>query len=104
MMRKFSQALALALVLGAASGFGADPAAAEGCLSAGDARAAVAGGRAIPLSSVLASIRAAVPGDIVSQQLCEFGGRLVYLVDVYSRVSASTTHVQIDAQTGSINY
>ena len=97
-------ALGLALLLAGPAGLGAIPAAADSCLSAAETRAAVASGQAVPLSSVLRSIRAAVPGDIVRQQLCELGGRLVYLVDVYSSAGANTTHVQIDAQTGSINY
>ena len=97
-------ALGLALILAGPAGFGAIPAAADQCLSAAETRAAVANGQAVPLSSVLRAIRSAVPGDIVRQQLCDLGGRLVYLVDVYSSAGANTTHVQIDAQTGSINY
>ncbi len=97
-------AFGLALFLAGPAGVGAVPAAADQCLSAAETRAAVASGQAVPLSSVLRAIRAAVPGDIVRQQLCEMGGRLIYLVDVYSSAGANTTHVQIDAQTGSINY
>jgi uncharacterized membrane protein YkoI len=63
----------------------------------------VASGQAIQLSSVLAQIRAAVPGQIVTEpMLCDMGGRLVYQVDVLHQ--GTVTHVQIDAQTGSISY
>jgi uncharacterized membrane protein YkoI len=63
-------------------------------------RAAVQGGQAIPLSSVLGQIRAT--GQVLSTpQLCNMGGRLVYLVNVL--VNGQVTHLQVDAQSGSIS-
>lgn len=106
MFRKFfsAPALGLALLLAGPAGIGAVPAAADQCLSATETRAAVANGQAVPLSSVLRQLRATLRGDIVGQQLCDMGGRLVYLIDVYSSADAKTTHVQIDAASGAINY
>jgi hypothetical protein len=73
---------------------------AANCLSAGQVRAAVQGGQAIPLSSVLGQIRAT--GQVLSSpQLCNMGGRLVYLVNVL--VDGRVTHLQVDAQSGSIS-
>lgn len=96
-------------VLGLACGLiwsttvGVQPAVAGSCLSQGEVRNAVQSGQVIQLSSVLAQIRAAVPGQIVSEpRLCNVGGRLVYVVDVLHQ--GVVTHVQIDAHTGSISY
>ncbi len=105
MIRRTLSALALVAALNVAGpvGIGAGPAAAQACLSQGDARAAVESGRAIPLSSVLGQIRATVGGEILSSPaLCDFGGRLVYLVNVLS--GGQVTRLSVDAQTGAISY
>jgi uncharacterized membrane protein YkoI len=105
MLRRVLPALSLATVLGLTgpAGLGVDSAVAASCYSQAQVRQAVQAGQVIQLSSVLNQIRAAVPGQIVSQpMLCDMGGRMVYLVDVLS--GGAVTHVQIDAQTGSINY
>ena len=95
-----------ALLLAAALGFGAAapvPALADGCLSQSEVRAAVQSGQAIPLSSVIGQIRATVSGEILSSpMLCDYGGRLVYLVNVLA--GGQVTRLQVDAQTGSISY
>lgn len=76
------------------------PAAAVQCLSAAEVRAAVQGGQAIPLSSVLGQIRET--GQVLSSpQLCTIGGRLVYLVNVLA--DGRVTHLEVDAQSGSIS-
>ena len=105
MLRAALSVLSLSAALGLTgpAGLGADSAAAASCYSQGQVRQAVQAGQVIQLSSVLNQIRAAVPGEIVSQpMLCDVGGRLVYLVDVLS--GGNVTAVQIDAQTGSISY
>lgn len=105
MIRNLLTALALMLAL-----FAADPsgqltgaAHAQSCLSQGDARQAVASGQAVPLSGLLGQIRAAVGGDILpSPQLCNVGGRLVYVVNVIS--NGQVTRVQVDAKSGRVNF
>ncbi len=99
----FVAVLGLLLALGWPAAVDVRPAEAASCMSQGQARAAVQSGQAIQLSGVLAQIRAAVPGQIVSEPLlCDTGGRLVYMVDVLNQ--GVVTHVQIDAHTGSISY
>jgi hypothetical protein len=81
--------------------FVAPPSIGGGCLSPGEARAAVQSGQVVPLSSVLGQIRQAAGGQIVSTPtLCNLGGRLVYSLDVLS--GGAITHMQVDAQTGRI--
>ena len=99
----FVATLGLVLGLVGPARIGPVPALAAGCYSQGQVRQAVQAGQAIQLSSVLAQIRAAVPGQIVTEPLlCDMGGRLIYLVDVLH--DGVLTHVQIDAQTGGITY
>jgi uncharacterized membrane protein YkoI len=75
---------------------------AAGCLSARDARAAVQSGQASPLSKMLSRIRSAAGGEIVPPpQLCEQGGRLVYIVNVLSP-GGQVTRLTVDAVSGSI--
>lgn len=105
MLRAALSVFSLAALLGLAApaGLSVDSASAASCYSQQQVRQAVQTGQVIQLSSVLNQIRAAVPGQIVSQpMLCDMGGRMVYLVDVLS--GGAVTHVQIDAQTGSIAY
>ena len=78
------------------------PRVAPGCLSPGDARAALLSGQVVALSSVLGQIEASVGGQIVSTPLlCDMGGHLVYFVDVLT--GGSITHLQVDARTGAIS-
>jgi len=73
----------------------------DGCLSRGEARAAVQSGQVVPFSSVLDQIRSSVNGDIVSPPLlCNQGGRLIYFLDVL--VSGRVVRLQVDGQTGRI--
>jgi len=74
---------------------------AAGCLSSGEARAAVQSGQAISLSQILGRIRSAAGGEIVPPpQLCDQGGRLVYIVNVLS--GGKVTKLTVDARSGSI--
>jgi uncharacterized membrane protein YkoI len=94
--------LATAVLLAGPEVIGASPASAQACLSQSDVRAAVDSGRAIPLSSVLGQIRATVGGEVLSSSLCDYGGQLVYLVNVLS--GGQVTRLTVDAQSGAISY
>ena len=93
-------ALAAFLLL---SPFGlASSAFADGCLSPGDARAAAQSGQIVPLSRVIGQIRAAANGEILPPpQLCNIGGRYVYLVNVLTR-DGQVTRLTVDASSGNI--
>lgn len=94
--------LALAALL-LVSPFGlASSALADGCLSPGEARAVAQSGEIMPLSRVIGQIRAAANGEILPPpQLCNIGGRLVYLVNVLTR-DGQVTRLTVDASSGSI--
>jgi hypothetical protein len=105
MMRKISLAVMLgaAVMLAGPSGLGVTSAAAQGCLSAGDARAAVQSGDVVPLSRVLGKIRAAGGGEVLpTPQLCNVGGRLVYMVNVLTS-SGAIKRLTVDARSGNIS-
>ena len=92
--------LILAAVL-LTAGAAVDPAHAQSCFSANEARAAGSG--IVPLSSVLNKIRAATGGEILANpQLCNIGGRLVYLINVL--VGGRVRQVQVDGTSGTISY
>jgi hypothetical protein len=95
MVRELALAVALVATL-------ASPAAADECYSAGQTRAMVQKGQAVPLSGVLGEIRQI--GQIVSSDamLCNVGGRLVYLIDVLK--DGQVIHVQVDGTSGQITY
>jgi hypothetical protein len=102
MVRAFLRALVVgtSLLWGAGS-LAPTAAAAQGCLSAGDIRAAVAKGEATPLSGIISQIEAATGGQVQSfPQLCNVGGRLVYIVNVLT--GGKLKRIQVDAQSGSI--
>lgn len=81
----------------------APPAMAQSCLSQSQVREAVDNGLAIPLSNVIGQIRATVGGEILSSPaLCDYGGRLVYVLNVLS--NGQVTRLTVDAQTGAISY
>jgi hypothetical protein len=72
-----------------------------GCLSQGEARAAMQSGQVVPLSSVLGQIRQSPGGQIVSPPtLCNMGGRLIYFLDVL--VGGRVVRLQVDGQTGRV--
>jgi len=101
MIRKILLALAVGTAIAV---FGPHKADAQGgCLSQDQVRVAVETGQAVSLSSVLSQIRATVAGDILpGPELCDYGGRLVYVVNVLA--NGQVTRLQVDAQTGSISY
>jgi uncharacterized membrane protein YkoI len=100
MIRKILLALAVGTAIAV---FGPHRADAQACLSQDAVRVAVQNGQAVPLSSVLDQIRAQVGGEILpNPSLCDYGGRLIYIVNVLS--DAQVTRVQVDARTGSISY
>jgi hypothetical protein len=103
MTRKGLPAWFLGCALSAAGlPFLAFPATAAGCLSAGEARAAVAAGKVVPLSRILGAIKAATGGEVLpTPQLCASGGGYVYLVNVLAPDN-KVTHLTIDAASGAI--
>jgi uncharacterized membrane protein YkoI len=86
----------------AAAGFPPSPASAQTCYSTAQARAAVQAGQVMSLSSLIGAISAAVPGQIVSSQLCNINGHDVYLVGVLS--NGRVVQVRVDAATGRVSY
>ena len=95
--------LVLGLALAGAGWLGAStPAAAQACLSAGQARQVAQSGEIMPLSRILSQIRRAGQGEILPPpRLCDVGGRYVYFVNVLSR-DGQVTQLTIDAATGDI--
>ncbi len=99
-------ALALALPLAAAllagNTFVAAPAHAADCLSAKQTRSAVENGNAVSLSKMVKKIQKATGGEILpTPQLCDNGGRLVYMVNVL-RPDGSVETLTVDAASGNI--
>jgi uncharacterized membrane protein YkoI len=93
MSKHFNRAVATALCL-VLSGTGAM---AQGCLSQGEARQAVASGEAVSLSQ----IRAGIPGEVLAAQLCRGGGGLVYVVNVLGE-GGQVKRLQVDARSGAV--
>jgi hypothetical protein len=89
--------LAAALLLAGPSGFGTAPSYAQNCLSQNEARAAVAGGQASPLSYFVGGLRSM--GQVVSSCLARRGGGFVYVVSIV-QANGQVTRVVIDARTG----
>jgi uncharacterized membrane protein YkoI len=102
MVRTLSRALVLvASLLATTAALYPAGALAQGCLSAGDIRAAVAKGEVTPLSGIISQIEAATGGQVQSfPQLCNVGGRLIYIVNVLT--GGKLQRVQVDARSGSI--
>ena len=99
MFRRLLHALFVAMVIFLAGppGVGISPTLAQNCLSQRDARAAIAGGQAAPLSSFVGRLRSI--GQVVSSCLARRGGRLVYVVSIV-KSNGQVTQVVIDATTG----
>ena len=94
--------LALAAVLLVAPPSLSARALADGCLSPADARNVAQSGQIQPLSRIIGQIRAAANGEILPPpQLCNIGGRYVYLVNVLTR-GGQVTRLTVDASSGSI--
>jgi hypothetical protein len=76
-----SAALALAVVLALAW---AGPASAQACLDKREIQEAVSSGQIMSLNAVLASAGVDRNAEILSVQVCDQGGRLVYVIGVLS--------------------
>jgi hypothetical protein len=102
MFKRFLIFLALGGLVSVSSFGPASSAYADGCLSPGEARAAAQSGQIVPLSRIIGQIRAAANGEILPPpQLCNVGGRYVYLVNVLTR-GGQVTRLTVDASSGSI--
>jgi uncharacterized membrane protein YkoI len=76
--------------------------AAADCLSPNQARAAAQQGQIVPMSSLIGSIKAAAGGEILPPpQLCQSGGRYVYIVNVL-KPNGQVARLTVDAATGNI--
>lgn len=90
-------ALAAALAVPAATGAGA-----ADCLSPNQARAAAQQGEVMPMSSLIGDIKAAAGGEILPPaQLCQSGGRYVYIVNVL-KPNGQVKKITVDAASGNI--
>lgn len=90
-------ALGAALLLTGVTGNGPDRAAAQGCVSQGEARQAVQSGEASPFSAFSGGLRS--QGQIVSSCLAGGGGSYVYVVQLVLS-NGAVTRLVIDARTG----
>ena len=98
MVRHILQLLALAVAL---AGAGATGAAAD-CLSPNQARSAAQQGQVMPLYGLIGSIKAATGGEILPPaQLCQNGGRYVYVVNVL-QPNGQVKKITVDAASGNI--
>ncbi len=102
MFRKLAFAVLVALPIAGGVGLAPDAALAAGCLSSKEARSAVQNGQAVSLSKMVKQIQRATGGEILpTPQLCNSGGRLVYMVKVL-RPDGSVETLTVDAASGSI--
>jgi uncharacterized membrane protein YkoI len=102
MFRKLALATLAALPLAGGSLLAPDAAMAQGCLSPKEARSAVEKGHAVSLSKMVKRIQKATGGEILpTPELCDNGGRLVYLVKVL-RPDGSVETLTVDAASGNI--
>jgi uncharacterized membrane protein YkoI len=99
MFRQTLLIVALGMALAASGSAGA---AAADCLSPNQARAAAQQGQVQPMSSLIGSIRAAAGGEILPPaQLCQSGGRYVYVVNVL-KPNGQVRRITVDAASGNI--
>lgn len=102
MFRKLALAALIVLPFAGGTGLVPETALAQGCLSAKEARSAVENGQAVSLSKMVKRIQKATGGEILpTPQLCNNGGRLIYLVKVL-RPDGSVETLTVDAASGSI--
>lgn len=102
MFRTLALVLPVAAALLAGNALVAVPAHAQGCLSAKQTRSAVENGNAVSLSKMVKKIQKATGGEILpTPQLCDNGGRLVYMVKVL-RPDGSVETLTVDAASGNI--
>ena len=102
MLRRILIFIALGALVSVGSFGPASSAHADGCLSPSQARTVAQSGEIVPLSRVIGQIRAAANGEILPPpQLCNIGGRYVYLVNVLTR-DGQVTRLTVDASSGNI--
>lgn len=103
MFKNLALAALFALPLAGAYGvLSPDVVLAQGCLSSKEARSAVQNGQAVSLSKMVKRIQEATGGEILpTPELCDAGGRLVYMVKVL-RPDGSVETLTVDAASGSI--
>jgi hypothetical protein len=89
--------LGMALLLTGVTGNGPDRAAAQGCLSQGEARKAVQSGQAAPFSAFSGGLRS--QGQIVSSCMAGSDGNYSYVVQLVQS-NGQVTRVVLDARTG----
>jgi uncharacterized membrane protein YkoI len=98
----FRQTLLILALAAALAALGTTGAAAADCLSPNQARAAAQQGQVQPMSSLIGSIRAATGGEILPPaQLCQSGGRFVYVVNVL-QPNGQVRRITVDAASGAI--
>jgi hypothetical protein len=102
MLKRFLHPFGLGLLLTVSVLGGlASPALAD-CLSPGQARAAAQQGQIVPMSSLIGGIRTAAGGEILPPpQLCESGGRYIYIINVL-KPNGQVGKVTVDATNGQI--
>jgi len=71
------------------------------CLSRAEQRAAIEGGRAIPLAVAKRMLRQRLPGELLRARLCPAAGRLVYLLTVLTH-DGKVRRVTVDATSGTV--
>jgi uncharacterized membrane protein YkoI len=86
-------------------GLAASPLAAandQACLSRDQQRAAVEGGRAVPLATAIRAVNGQIPGrQVVRAQLCRQEKGLVYVLTVLAR-DGKVTHARVEAASGGL--
>jgi hypothetical protein len=96
---RFCAVFALAAVLAGVpgGGFAAEP---VHCLNGDEQRAAIAGGKAVPLASVIHALHRA-PKDVIKAQLCQEPDRLIYLLTLLGR-DGKVKRTTVDAISGAV--
>lgn len=90
-------ALAGALAAAPARGFAAEP---PHCLNGDEQRAAIAGGKAVPLASVIHALHRP-PKDVIKAQLCQEPDRLIYMLTLLGR-DGKVKRTTVDATSGAV--
>jgi hypothetical protein len=90
-------ALAAALAAVPGRGFAAEP---PHCLNGDEQRAAIAGGKAVPLASVIHALHRP-PKDVIKAQLCQESDRLIYLLTLLGR-DGKVKRTIVDATSGAV--
>jgi hypothetical protein len=70
------------------------------CLTGDEQRAAIAGGKTVPLATVIHALHRA-PKDVIKAQLCQEPERLVYLLTVLGR-DGKVKRTIVDALSGAV--